>query len=1092
MEIMSFKIFLSSGKLFKTLFILLLLLSTDSVFSQFGQNKVQYKVFDWKYIQSKHFDIYFAQGGEYIAQFTAVAAESSMVSLENNIGYGIKNRIPILVYNSHNEFQQTNAVDIYLSEGIGGVTELFKNRIIVPFEGDYEKFRHVIHHELLHAYMNDMYYGGSLQNIISQNISLQFPGWFSEGMAEYQSIGGMDKANDMFMRDAVIYDYMPPLDYVAGYLAYRGGQSFFSWLAEEYGRDKIGDLMIQIKALGDVDEGFADVYNTELTELSEKWHKYLKQTYWPDINIRQELNDFAVRLTNSRKGDGFYNTAPSISPKGDKVVFISNRDDYFSVYIADVKTGKIIKKLISGNKTADFEELHLLTPGLCWSPNGKKIAISVKSGDKDAIFIIDAESGDEQKLPIEFDGIFSVDWNPVNNSLVLRGDNSKQSDIWIYNIKTKKLQQVTDDLFTDIDPKWSRDGKLIYFSSDRGDYTELNNIPADFKMIDYDYKDKDLYVYNVESNTLSRFTDDKHSNESSVVTSPDGKKVMFVSDRNGIDNIWLRDLETGEERPITNSLDPVNQLSLSADGRRLAFSSLNKGGYDIFYLENPFEIDINLKELPLTGFVQKLRDEKNKLTSKDTLKQFADSMKVFADSMKVFSDSMEIFADSMKIFADSLLDIGNNSDNGSVKNDSTVNSLYGNKVSLDLNPEKTDSVKKSSYQRLKLKEKNESKFQITDNTNPDGSYKVNKYKIKFSPDLIYSNANYSSFYGVQGIAQMAFSDVLGNHRIYVATSLVLDLKNSDYAFAYYYLPKRIDWGISAYHSARFLLIGRNFSNSKLYRYRTFGGDISASYPISKFKRIEGALSYNHLSKENLDNPLEPSQNLEFFMPAISYVFDNTLWGYTAPIKGTRYKLSLLGTPKIGSNGVSFLSAIGDYRTYFELADDYNFVLRLNAGASFGKNPQRFYIGGTQSWINYEVQNNVFPIEDIKDFAFSSPVMPLRGYNYNFRSGSKFALMNAELRFPLFRYLILGLLPLGFQNIQGVIFADAGTVWSNNKTLQFFQKNNGSLQTKDLLLSTGIGTRLFLLYFPLKLDIAWTYNLQKWSMPKYMISIGADF
>src|SRR5689334_1241112 len=97
---------------------------SGSAYSQFGQNKVQYKVFDWKYIQSQHFDVYFSQSGEDIAQFTAVAAESSLVSLEDNIGYGIKNRIPIIVYNSHNEFQQTNAIDEYLSEGIGGVTEL--------------------------------------------------------------------------------------------------------------------------------------------------------------------------------------------------------------------------------------------------------------------------------------------------------------------------------------------------------------------------------------------------------------------------------------------------------------------------------------------------------------------------------------------------------------------------------------------------------------------------------------------------------------------------------------------------------------------------------------------------------------------------------------------------------------------------------------------------------------------------------------------------------------------------------------------------------------------------------------------------------
>lgn len=1080
MEIMKLMNIPSPGLLLRSFVAALIIFAaSQNVLSQFGQNKVQYKVFDWKYIQSQHFDIYFNQGGEYIAQFTAVAAESSLVSLENNIGYGIKNRIPMLVFNSHNEFQQNNAVDEYLSEGIGGVTELFKNRIVVPFEGDYDKFRHVIHHELLHAYMNDLYYGGSIQNIISQNIALQFPGWFSEGMAEYQSLGGMDKANDMFIRDAVIYDYLPPLDYIDGYLSYRGGQSFFSWLADEYGKEKIGDLMIQIKGLGDVDEGFVDVYNMGIEKLSEKWHKSLKQTYWPDINTRQELNDFAMRLTDSRQGDGFYNTAPSISPKGDKVVFISNRDDYFSVYIADIKSGKIIKKLIGGNQTADFEELHLLTPGLCWSPNGKKVAISVKSGAKDAIYIIDAESGDERELPIEFDGIFSVDWNPVNNSLVLRGDNAKQSDIWIYDLNLKKLERVTNDLFSDIDPKWSRDGKKIYFSSDRGAYTSLNDIPADFDMNDYDFKDKDLYVYDVDSKQLTRFTEDKHANESSVVSSADGKKVLYISDRNGIDNIWLRDLETGDERPITNSLDPISLLSLSADGKRLAFSSLNKGGYDIFYLDNPFDIDLGMKELPNTPFVQKRIDERTKE------KSFADSMKTIADSL------LNIVRDSSGMNEYFTLDSNKtNLQDSSLAVDSTK-SLYGNDISLNLDPDKADTNKQTPSQRLKLKEKNKSKFQLTDNTNPDGSYKVNNYKIKFSPDLVYSNANYSSFYGVQGLIQMAFSDVTGDHRIYAALSAVLDLKNSDYAFAYYYLPKRIDYGISAYHSARFLLIGPSLGNSQLYRYRTVGADLSISYPLSKFNRIDGALSYNHLTKENMDNPIEPTQKLDFVMPAVSYVHDNTLWGYTAPIKGTRYNITLLGTPKIGSNGVSFFSAIADYRTYFDIADDYTFVLRLNGGYSFGKNPQRFYIGGTESWINYEIQNDELPIEEIQDFAFSTPVMPLRGYNYNTRSGSKFALMNAEFRFPLFRYLILGLLPFGFQNIQGVLFADAGTVWSDNKKLQLFQNVDG-FQTKDLLLSMGIGTRLFFLYFPMKLDIAWTYDMKKFSQPRYMISIGADF
>jgi Tol biopolymer transport system component len=1062
---------------------LLLLLSSQSLYSQYGQNKVQYKVFDWKYLQSQHFDVYFNQGGEDIAQFTAFAAESALVSLVKNIGYDIKNRIPILVFNSHNEFQQNNAVDEYMPEGVGGVTELFKNRIVVPFEGDYEKFRHVIHHELLHAYMNDLYYGGSLQNIISQNISLQIPGWFNEGMAEYQSLGGNDKANDMFIRDAVIYDYLPPVEYISGYLSYRAGQSFFAWLADEYGKDKIGDLMIQIKALGDVYDGFLDVYNMDLEELSEKWLKAMKQTYWPDINTRQELNDFALRLTDSRKGDGFYNTAPSISPNGEKIVYISNRDDYFDVFLADVKTGKIIKKLIAGNSTADFEELHLLTPGLCWSPNGRKIAISVKSGAKDAIYIIDVNSEDEYELPVRFDGIFSVNWSPTNSTLVFRGDNAKQSDIWLYNLNTKKLTQITNDLFADLDPSWSRDGSKIFFTSDRGDYTDLKSIPADFNIIDYDYNQKDLYVYDINAGILERFTDIPNSTESNVVMSEDGKRVLYISDRNGISNIWLRNLETKEERPITNSLDPIGQLSLSADGRRLAFTALNKGGYDVFYLENPFEIDISMAELPNTVFVEKMLDAQKRQDSINMVikdlenKSFMKDSSITEDENAVNEnpgDSSLTSVDSSSVAAD------------------TVKSVYGDDIALNLKSNTKDTISESDKVRLRLKEKDKRKFQLTDNTNPDGSFKVNNYKIKFSPDLIYSNANYSSFYGVQGIAQMAFSDVLGNHRIYVATSLVLDLKNSDYAFAYYYLPKRIDYGFSAYHSARFLLIGNSFSNSQLYRYRTYGADISLSYPISKFKRIEGALSYNRLSKENLDNPNEPTQKLDFVLPVVSYVHDNTLFGYTAPIKGTRYNISFLGTPKIGSSGVEFFTGLIDYRTYVEIADDYNIALRLNGGASFGKNPQRFYIGGTESWINYEIQNDNLPIEDIKDFAFSSPVLPLRGYNYNYRSGSKFALMNVEFRFPLFRYLVFGALPIGFQNIQGAIFTDIGTVWTNNKTLQLFQKTNGSLATKDLLVGLGIGTRLFFLYFPLKFDVAWSYDLQKFSQPKYYISLGADF
>jgi Tol biopolymer transport system component len=1054
--------------------IMLMVLSVSASYGQFGQNKVQYKTFNWSYLQSKHFDIYYSQDGEYLAQFTAVVAESSLVSLTNNIGYQIENRIPIIVYNSHNDFQQTNVIDESLPEGVGGVTELFKNRVNVPFEGDYNLFRHVIHHELLHAYMNDMYYGGSIQNIISRNIQLQFPTWFAEGMAEYQSLGGNDKPNDMFMRDAVIYNYLPPLEYIDGYLAYRGGQSFFSWLANEYGKDKIADLMQQIKGLSSVDEGFKEVYKSSVEELSKKWHKTLKQYYWPDIASRQEVTDFASRITNHKKGDGYYNTAPALSPNGKSIAFISNRDDYFDVFIEDVKTKHVITKLIKGNRTANFEELHLITPGLCWSPDSKEIAISVKSGSQDAIYVFDVNSGDEEELPLKFDGIFSVSWNPKNNSLVFVGDNSKQSDIFVYNLNDKKLRRITNDPFSDGDPTWSADGTRIYFSSDRESYTDEDTIPANLKMQKVDYTKKNMYVYDLKDDSLKLFIKGEDADVSNVVSSPDGKKVLFISDKNGINNIWMKNLETGEEEPLTNSLDPIYMLSLSEDGKRLAFSALSNGGYDLFYIDNPFEMESKAKELTNTVFVNQLLAEQKQ----DSLKE-KESSDTLADIINKNVPGITLIETSR-----------NPSDTLNVQRKDTLKGLYGKGIELNLNTYKSDTSSLSSGPELKLKPN--PKFSLKGNTNPDGSLKAYKYKIKFSPDIVYSNVNYSSFYGVQGIAQMAFSDVLGNHRIYVATSLVLDLKNSDYAFAYYYLPKRIDYGFEGYHAANFLYINTTDAGDQLFRFSTFGLNLNASYPIDKFNRIDAGASFNTIQKENLDNTNQPADKLQFVLPIMSYVHDNTLFGLTAPVRGTRYNLTLLGTPRIGADGLSFFSAMLDYRTYFKFLEDYNFAWRFNGGFSVGPNPQKFYLGGTENWINYTLQNDVLPIADIKDFAFATPILPLRGYNYDAAYGSKFMLMNNEFRFPLFKYLILGLIPVGFQNIMGVTFLDIGTVWSNNKQLQFFTHENGPLETKDLLIGTGIGARIFLFYFPLKFDVAWAYNFHRFSQPKFYISLGGDY
>lgn len=1055
-----------------------ILVYTGKIYPQFGKNKVQYKEFKWQFLQSKHFDVYFSQDGYELAQYTAVVAESSLVALSKNLDYNLSNRIPIIVFNSHNDFQQNNVIDEFLPEGVGGVTELFKNRVLVPFEGNYEQFRHVIHHELTHGFLNDMFYGGSIQNIISKNITLNIPLWFNEGMAEVQSLNGLDKATDIFIRDAILSNYLPPIDYNDGYLAYRGGQSFFAFLNDQFGDYKLGELMSNIRGLGDLDEAFKETYKMNIERLSEKWIKELKKEHYPEIATREDIKDFAKMLTNHMKDGGSYNISPVISPKGDKFAFISNRSDFFSVYLADVNTGMILDKIIEGNNTNNFEELQVLTPGLTWSPDGRKLAISVKAGDKDAIFIIDAKSGDESRLPIELNSISNVKWSPDPDKIAFIGTTSDHSDLYTYNIKTGKIRNLTDDVFSDYNPSWTPDGRYIYFSSDRAQYTTKEGVPPGFKMYKHDPRYRDVYKIDVETGRMERVTNTYDVKNSYVNFSEDGKKLLYVSDRNGISNIYCGQFDSSgayTERPITNSLNSIDQISLSKDGKKLLFVSLNEGGYDIFSLDNPFDRKINIDTLPLTQYEKKREQSVSYALAMDTTVNKTDTTGIGQDINGKDSLNIALVNDSLK-----------------TKKDSDTLKIYGSDIKIklkDIGSKKTDIYGTDSLYA------NNSNFRIENNTNEDGSFKANNYKIRFTPDLVYGNAIYSSYYGVQGVAQISLSDMLGNHRITLLTSMVIDLKNSDYAVAYQYMPKRIDYGFEMYHTARFVLYDRGLgTGNQLYRYRTIGGNVNLSYPINRFNRVDGGIALMSITRENLDDETEPLQRKYLTVPSLSYVHDNTLFGYLYPEKGTRYNITALASPRLGSKSSEFYSLIADFRKYFKIGEGYSFAMRLTGGASFGKNPQRFYLGGTDNWINWNFENSTVPFgESIDNFAFASLVTPLRGFNYNAQNGSKYALYNMELRFPIFRYLILGALPLGFQNIMGNIFLDAGSAWNDTKKLQLMNKSNdGNVETKDLLMAPGFGMRIVLFGFPVRMDVAWQYNLQRFTSPLYMFSLGLDY
>ncbi|RCK76534.1 MAG: tolB protein precursor [Ignavibacteriae bacterium] len=1040
-------------KYIKIILFLTLLFVTNSVSQEniFGKNKVQYKKFNTYFIQSSHFDVYFFDDGYSIAEFTADAAEEAYQSISKSFRYQITSRIPIIVYNSHNDFQQTNVIYEYLEEGIGGVTELFKNRIVIPFEGDYKKFRHVIHHELVHAVINDMFYGGSLQSVIANNIMLQLPLWFNEGLAEYEALK-WDVNSDMFIRDAVIHENLPTIDYLDGYFAYRGGQAIWNWIANKYGEQKIAEILSRIKGTRSVEQGFKSTIGLGLKELNEKWQKEMRVQYWPDIAKREDPTEFARQLTNHQKDGSFYNTSPTISPQGDRIAFISNRDDYFDVFIMDAIDGKIEKKLVKGQRTADFEELHLLTPGMAWSPDGKQLALSAKSKGQDAIILIDVATGKQKKLKINLDGISSIDWSPDGNKLTFVGHNFKQSDIYIYDINLDKFENITNDIYTDSDPVWSVDGKFIYFISDRHNFTpdkpaykHNTNRIKDF--------DKDLFRIELETKNITNILTLPESDETSPIVVDSGL-VLFISDLNGINNIYSLDLVTKIYTPLTNSLSGIYQISITKDKNKLTFASLVKGGFDIFLLRTPLERKISTENLEPTEFIK----QKSRKFQIVELQKETDTLKVREDILisTNVEDTIELYGKDIKVD-------------------------FKNYVFTPALPE-SNLIKSIDTSTT---------FAISNNLDEEGNYIINKYKLDFSPDIIYGTAGFNTYYGVLGSTIMAFSDMMGDHQIFFLTNLNGDLKNSDYILAYYNLPHRIDYMFQAFHSARFIILGDAYYDF-LYRFRTYGASAAASYPLTKFNRFDLGLNYFVITKEKLDIPFEPIQRRNLLLTSLSYVHDNSLWGYISPANGTRYNLTAYGTPKISSNGLSFISLLVDYRTYFKIWKNYTLAQRFAFGGSYGNDPQRFIVGGVDNWINRKFTNNRIPFENAEDFLFLTSGVPLRGYIYNTKIGTKYFLLNTEFRFPLLGYLSAGPLPVFWQTLTGVLFLDLGSAWHSKKDFQAFAKNENGTYMKDLLGGTGYGIRFIFLGFLVKLDVAWWFDLQATSRPKYYISLGTDF
>ncbi|HET9482030.1 MAG TPA: hypothetical protein VFP98_09770, partial [Candidatus Polarisedimenticolia bacterium] len=426
-----------------------LLLSAPAAHAQFGKNKVQYREFDFRVLRTEHFDIHYYPEAEDAVLDAARMAERAYTRLSKVFRHDWEKRKPLVLYASQSDFQQTNIFRFQISEGTAGITEGLRDRIVLFFPSAYPEFEHTLTHELVHAFQFDILRRGALSQG-SNPFAFRMPLWFAEGMAEYLSTGSIDPLTAMWLRDGSLSGYLTSIDElsrVQDIRVYRFGQALWYYMGTKYGDEKIGEIMQKAPLIG-VREAIQSSLNVSLDKLSEDWLEAVRQTYVPQLVEHPSAKDFATRLSNHIEHGASINIAPALSPDGQKLAFVSDRDFFNDIYVADASDGENADKLVKGERSESFESLRFLRVGLSFSPDGQFLAFSSKAGERDALYIMrvqDEKIVDSHRFHL--DGIETPSWSPDGRRLVFTGQQGGTSDLYVVNRDGTGLERLTDDRY---------------------------------------------------------------------------------------------------------------------------------------------------------------------------------------------------------------------------------------------------------------------------------------------------------------------------------------------------------------------------------------------------------------------------------------------------------------------------------------------------------------------------------------------------------------------------------------------------------------------------------------------------------------------
>ncbi len=1044
----------------------------------FGKNKVQYQAFDFKIIQTEHFEVYYYPAERTAALDAARMAERWYARLSRILHHQFQGRKPIILYASQSDFQQTNITDVF--EGLQGSTDFFKHRMVLPFTGSYAEFEHVIGHEMVHQFQFDVISRGRIGAGVQTLVNANLPLWFMEGMAEYLSIGPIDPLTSMTLRDASLEGHLPTIEemtYDPRIFPYHFGHALLAYVGEKWGDEAIGQIL-QASVSSGVEGGFKRALGITLDDLSSEWRDAVQTTYLPQLADHYRARRIAQPLLTQKRSEGTLHLAPALSPDGRDIAYFSEKNSFFvDLYLADAETGRVKRRLVKSTLNSNYESLRFINSAGSFSPDGRYFAIAAKRKDRDDLVILDVKKDEEvRRIRVPLNGLTTPSWSPDGKQLVFTGYDGGLSDLFVVNADGTNFHRLTNDKYADLEPSWSPDGKTIAFVTDRSPATDFEALKFGKLRIAL------LHLDNGSIDILRNMDQGKNINPA---WAPDGRSLAFVSDRNGISNIFLYELSDGKIYQLTDVFTGVSGitalspcLSWAHEADRLAFAYYEDGEYNVYAVDNPRSLKRQPYQAPATPLVTSL----------------------LAAERRALAGPTAVLAAAAPV------------DTGPRAGTSVYRSPKGFRAS-GTTPQTSDSG--AAPAPVSVKSLIDSSPALPDTS----EFTFKPYRTRYSPDYVaqptigYERDNFGR--GFFGGTAVSLSDILGNHTMVFSGSVNGRLSEAQVVAIYVNQAHRLNWYFGGSQQPLYYYLPAGVQQvapdtfivtQQIERFVIRDVFAQSYYPFSRFTRVEFGGHFSNISQAILQQgnlvAYDPGSgqnfllgvgdpvtvngpSVSFYGPTVALAHDNALGGWVGPFAGSRWRIE--ASPNFGA--WQFTQGLVDWRRYF-FARPFTLALRGVVVGRFGRDADLFqqFLGTTELIRGYTA-GSVINHECISSATQNScPELDQL-------IGSSLAVVNAELRFPLTRSLVLGFLPVGLPPIEGAIFYDAGLAWNSNSKVLWSrtpaQEAQGGLYRAPLR-SWGGSIRVNALGFVvLRLD--YTKPLSRsYRTPYWTLSLGPTF